>query len=283
MHSQADDAQSGSLGLPLVAALPMYDFPELRPAHDEFWNALAERLNTAGVRGVPQHLTRDVGHLYVWRHPSLLFGQGCEYPLAKSFAGAIKLVATPRYSVPGCSGASYRSAILVRKSEPGESLAAFRGRRGAINEMDSNSGMNLLRAAIAPLAGGRAFFGSVVVSGSHRRSAAMVAAGEADLAAVDCVTYAHIQRLYPEEVANLRVLCWTPASPCLPFITSRNSIDSRVRILKGALTDLFVGNAAAGAREALFLDGVDLEPDESFSKVLKLEEQAGQLGYPRIG
>ena len=36
-------------------------------------------------------------------------------------------------------------------------LADLKGRRCAVNQIDSNSGMNLLRAAIAPLADGTAF------------------------------------------------------------------------------------------------------------------------------
>ena len=42
----------------------------------------------------------------------------------------------------------------------------------------SNSGMNLLRAAVAPLANGAAFFGSVSVSGSHRRSVELRVTGK---------------------------------------------------------------------------------------------------------
>src|SRR6266404_4796295 len=141
------------MGAERIAALPMYDFPQVRDAHDAFWAALAGRLNAAGLDEVPRELTRDLGHREVWRHPTLLFAQGCEYPLAKSFADRVRLVATPRYSVPGCEGANYRSAIVVRREETA-SLVDFRGRRCVVNEMDSNSGMNLLRAAVAPLAGG---------------------------------------------------------------------------------------------------------------------------------
>ncbi len=151
-----------------IAALPMYDFPELQAAHDTFWRALADRLAAAGMTEVRRQLTRNLGHFDVWKSPALVFGQGCEYPLAKSLAASVRAVATPCYSAPGCDGATYRSAIVVRARDAGVTLAEFRGKRCVINEQDSNSGMNLLRAAIAPLAGGARFFESVVVSGSHR-------------------------------------------------------------------------------------------------------------------
>jgi hypothetical protein len=47
------------------------------------------------------------------------------------------------------------------------SLDDLRGGRCAVNDLGSNSGMNLLRAEIAPLANGKAFFKSVLVTGSH--------------------------------------------------------------------------------------------------------------------
>jgi ABC-type phosphate/phosphonate transport system substrate-binding protein len=270
------------MGAERIAALPMYDFPELREAHDAFWGGLANRLEAAGLRDVPRTLTRNLGHFDVWRHPALLFAQGCEYPLAKSYADYVKLVATPRYSVPGCEGADYRSAIVVREQDVGATLADFRGRRCTVNEMDSNSGMNLLRAAVAPLAAGGRFFESVVVSGSHRRSVEMVASGEADVAAVDCVSLAHFRRLYPWMVGKLRVLSWTAASPSLPFITARSASDATVHALRFALADVFDDDGLAAVRERLFLSGVDLRPREGFEQVLRLEREAVEAGYPAI-
>jgi ABC-type phosphate/phosphonate transport system substrate-binding protein len=270
-----------AMGAERIAALPMYDFPQVRDAHDGFWTALAGRLTAAGVPDVPRELTRDLGHLDVWSHPALLFAQGCEYPLAKSFADRVRLVATPRYSAPGCEGASYRSAIVVRREETG-SLADFRGRRCVVNEMDSNSGMNLLRATVAPLAAGRRYFSAVAVSGSHRHSAQMVAAGEADVAAVDCVSLAHLGRVCPGVVARLRVLSWTAPSPSLPFITARSADDTTVQILRSALAGVFDDDALMPVRERLFLAGVDLQPVEGFGEVLRLERGAVELGYPAI-
>jgi len=288
------------MGPDRVASLPMYDFPELRGVHDAFWAALGARLEAAGVSNVPPGLTRHLPHGDVWRDPSLLFAQGCEYPLATSFADRVRLVATPMYSAPGCEGKRYRSVIVVRGAglrpgaserpaagvdgvfEAGGTLADFRGRRCAINELDSNSGMNLLRAAVAPLATGGRFFGSVVVSGSHHRSVEMVASGEADVAAVDCVSFAHFQRLYPSVVGQLRILSWTPSAPSLPFITARSASDETVQTLRSALADVFGDDGLAPVREQLLLSGVDLQPTEGFDEVLALERRAVEKGYPTI-
>jgi ABC-type phosphate/phosphonate transport system substrate-binding protein len=311
----------------------MYDFPELREAHDEFWGALAGRLGAAGLKDVPRTLARGVSLGQVWGNDRLLFGQGCEYPLAKAFGDRVRVVAHPVYSAEGCEGARYRSAIIVRAAATGGrgaafssrgdraaaghtpivdthasgganadwhapvvgalasgdadvdsagALASLRGRRCVVNELDSNSGMNLLRAAVAPLAQGGRFFGSVTVSGSHLRSVEMVASGEADVASIDCVSFTHFRRLYPSLVSGVRVLSWTASSPSLPYITAGSANNVTVQTLRDALAGVFDDAGLAPVRERLLLRGVDLEPTPGFGEVLALEQQAADVGYPVI-
>jgi len=267
---------------PWIAALPMYDFPELRAAHDALWSALADCLIERGVRNVPRRLTRDRPHWDVWRDPSLLLGQGCEYPIAKSFSHSLTLVATPCYTAPGCDGKFSRSAIVVRADEPSDRLAGLRNRRCVVNETDSNSGMNLLRAAVAPIAGGKRFFRSVSVSGSHRRSVAMISANEADLAAIDCVTFAHLQRIDPALTSGVRILCWTPPSPCLPFVTARRTSESTVAALRESLAVVLTDTTLAYARARLLLGDVDVRPDTELQHVSLLERGAVALEYPTL-
>ena len=259
----------------------MYDFPELAEAHDTLWTAVATRLRAAGLRDVPPRLDRHRGSRESWRHPALLLGQGCEYPLAKLHAEQIRVVATPRYTAPGCVGATYRSAVIVRTADAAQTLGDLRGRRCVINEVDSNSGMNLLRAAIAPLAAGGAYFASVAVSGAHRRSLALVASGEADVAAIDCVSFAHFQRLESQATQAVRVLCWTASSPCLPYITARAGSDAATtRVLRDALAAAVAAPELADVRERLLLEAVDSPPAENFADVLELDKRAAELGYP---
>ncbi len=73
--------------------------------------------------------------------------------------------------LPSCAG-----------DDPRPSLEAFRRGVAAINGPDSNSGMNLFRATIARIAGGRPFFGAVLTTRLHRASLEAVADGRADLA-----------------------------------------------------------------------------------------------------
>ena len=266
----------------MIAALPMYDVPELRAAHDALWTAVAERLTRMGVEQVPPRLTRDLEHREIWRHPELLLAQACEYPLARSFGDHLTIVATPRYTAPGCVGIFYKSAVVVRANDPVDALASMRGRRCVVNELDSNSGMNLLRAALAPLAGGSRFFGSVSTSGSHRRSVELIASNEADVAAIDCVTFAHLQNVAPELTDEVRVLSWTPPSPCLPFVTTRSTSPRTLAHLRSALAAAMGDRSLEPVRQRLLLGGIDLNPDATLSRVLRLEREARELHYERI-
>ena len=266
----------------MIAALPMYDFLELQADNDALWAALAESLTASGIENVPPGLTRGRRHFDLWQDPKLLLAQACEFPLATDYAGAVQLVATPHYTAEGCAGAFYRSAIVVRRYQPADTLADMRGLRCVINEWSSNSGMNLLRASIAPLAAGGEFFESVDLSGSHRRSIEMVADGEADLAAIDCVSWAHLQRLAPERTGALRVLGWTEPTPSLPLVTAAGTDAATLRALRAALAGIAADPALDDVRARLFLSGFDFAPDRGFTHVLRLAHRAAALHYPAL-
>jgi ABC-type phosphate/phosphonate transport system substrate-binding protein len=235
-----------------------------------------------GVERVPVGLTRGVALEAVWTDPELLLGQTCGYPLATSLGERVHVVATPRYSATGCYGALYRSAIVVRAGDPATHLADLHGRRAAVNDLASNSGMNLLRAEIAPLANGAPFFGAVVVTGAHVSSVEAVASGKADIAAIDCITWAHLQRFRPAATQGLRVLAMTKATPGLPLIAAAATDTAVLASLRQALTEVAGDPALAGVRAELMLDGFETLPEDAYEAILALERDAIAHGYPTL-
>lgn len=260
----------------------MYDLPELASAHDALWAALATRLSAHGIEGVPAALTRTEDLLSVWRDPQLLLSQTCGYPLVTQLTKAVQIVATPIYAAPGCDGADHRSAIVVaadcRAADPND----LRDGVCAINSRDSNTGMNLLRAAIAPLAQGGTFFRRVDVTGSHRESLHCVARGEADVAAIDCVTFALLQRIEPAITAAVRILGWTPASPGLPWITAIDRDAVVLGALRRALADIANDPDLAQLREILLLQGFTALPLAAYFRVSTYAAKAATYGYPDL-
>ena len=158
----------------------------------------------------------------------LFFSQCCGYDLVFGFSSALQPLAVPRYAQDtGCSAYDYRSCIVVREDTPAADLEDLRGAICAINGFNSYSGTGILAALVAPLSRNGRFFGGVKVSGSHVRSAEMVRAGDADVAAIDCVTYALLLRHRPHALSGLRILrrpTRRPRRPMSPANISRQTI-----------------------------------------------------------
>lgn len=262
-----------------VAALGMYDHPAQHAANDQIWAELARRLRARGT-AAPLALDRSRPVEAIWRDPALLFAQACGYPLVSQPDLALRVVGVPVYAAPDCGDGTHVSYLVTRADDPEGALADYRGRRAAINARHSNSGYNLLRAAIAPHAVDGRFFDAVVETGSHRASIAAIGEGRADLAAIDAVTYAALQRFEPATTAGLRVLATTPASPTLPFVTARATSPETVAALRIALAEIIADPALAAARDALFL--VDIRPGgiERYASVRAREIDAITAGYP---
>lgn len=264
------------------AVWSFYDLPELREAQDAFWAAVARRLLDGGLPFAPERLTRDLPPEVLWTHPDLILAQTCGYTLATRLQGQVQLVATPLYRVRGCDGGDQRSAIVVRADHLANSLDDLRGGRCAVNDLMSDSGANRLRAEIAPLAHGRAFFSAVNITGSHLASLTAVARDDADLAAIDSVTLAHLARWRPELVAQVRVLTWTVRTPGAPLITSLRTDLEHLALLREALADVARDPALRATRDVLLLDGFEVVPVRHYRAAPRLADIARDLGYPHL-
>lgn len=263
-------------------ALRMYDLPELRGATDSLAAGLLAALRRAGFDDLPDGLDRELDYKSQWTEPDLLLAQTCGYPLATFLQGRVRYLATPAYDAPFCEGFDYRSLLVVREGDAARSLEDLRGRRAAINQPYSQSGYNTLRHAVAPLAREGRFFAEVIETGGHLGSAAAVAEGRADLAALDAVTHALLQRHRPAALAGLRVIGATAPAPNLPFITRLASSDEEVRRLRGALAEVVADPALAEARAALLLKDIAALPDGAYDRILAMEAEAARQGYARV-
>jgi ABC-type phosphate/phosphonate transport system substrate-binding protein len=235
----------------------MYDWPERTAATDRLWAALRDGLRAAGV-AAPDALTRDDDLMAGWTDPRLVLGQTCGLPFAAALAGRVALVGAPDYGVPGCPPGWYRSAVVVRADDPRDGLAAFRGTRLAINGRDSQSGWGAILHHTAPLSQDGPFFGEIVVSGAHRASVGAVAAGSADIAALDFVSWRLAQRFLPE-ATHLRVLMLTDPTPGCPYIAAPGTDTTRHAAAVAAAID----GLDPAVRDTLGLAGfAPLTPDD---------------------
>ena len=206
-----------------LALLPMYDWPEER-AHVDATYATLRR----SVPELPATLTRpqsDAEMAALWRDPSLLLAQTCWGPMRAGLAAHVQVLAQPLYDAfLGGAGTGYRSALIARTGTPCPVPASagadlpddLRQRRIAINLPQSLSGCLALQedACLPDLAQ------VAQVTGSHRASVRAVAQGLADVAAIDCRSWA-LALAHEPAAQDLRVIGWTALRPGLPYVTAQ--------------------------------------------------------------
>lgn len=264
------------------ASLPMYNPAEAPGASGALWSGLVRHFRRAGIADVPEQLLEGPVVPDHWFSDKLLFSQTCGYPLTHALKGRVQLVATPCYEADGCEGAGYCSFVIVPADSPAVSPADLRGKRVAFNTPDSQSGMNALRALIAPLSGGKRFFAEAIETGSHAASLAAVAGGKADVAAIDCVSFGLFHRYASADANAVRIFCRTDSAPNLPFITAGNASPELIMRLREGLRSAMADPALAEARRALLLKDIMLLPESAYQPILDMEQAAVRQGYPKL-
>ena len=266
----------------LVASLLMYDRPDVvQRANDVLWTALRDRLRSRGL-DVPETLDRSGSHDSYWLRPDLFFGQTCGYPYVEELKGRVRLVATPVFRYAGGKGARRASFIVVREDDPARSIADLAGKRVAINDWLSNSGMNLLRITVAPHSKNGRFFSDVIVTGGPMMSIAAIREGRADVAAVDSITWGLHERHAPETVAGIKIIGETPMGPGLPYITRLSTSDADVAAIRESLAEVIADPANAEALDTLGLTGIEIFSDAEYAELEGFRDEARKLGYPKV-
>jgi ABC-type phosphate/phosphonate transport system substrate-binding protein len=260
----------------------MYDsWPPVQAANDRIWQGIRDRLRGAGYEA-PDALDREIAYHDIWLKPDLVLAQTCGYPYVSLLKGKVKLVATPVFGFPGGQGTERVSFIVVREASPAQSLEDLRGKVAAVNDWGSNSGMNLFRAAVMPLAKGGKFFSEIRISGGHVFSIKAIQEGQADAAAIDTVTWGMIAKHEADRLKGVRILADSPSGPGLPYITRLSASDAEVAALREAIAATIADPAYADAAEALGLKGIEVLGDADYDRLDAYRREAERLGYPII-
>lgn len=263
-----------------TAAFPMYNVSaQVAAGYEALFEALAGVLRAEGMVDAIEFEHAPLLPDF-WQRPDMLLSQTCGYPYMTQLRGHVHLLATPAYTFAGCAGSDYASAIVVRDGGGIATLADARGRTAAVNDVHSNSGMNALRHAVAPLAQDGHFFGSVTWSGSHRASLALVQNGEADLAAIDCATLGYLRREQPSSLDGITILQYSAPSPGLPFVVGAAVPEGVRQCLRHALLAPAAG--LAGVMPALSISHFAPCSTRDYERIGALEAEACAHGYPLL-
>ncbi|WP_226779202.1 phosphate/phosphite/phosphonate ABC transporter substrate-binding protein [Oceaniglobus trochenteri] len=231
----------------MIASLPMYDRAETSAAHDALWALLRDRLHDRGI-DAPARLTRGPDLWAEWESGDLLLGQTCNLPLRARLHPRVALVGNPDLALDDTPPGHYHSLIVTRAGEPTE-IAQHAHGRFALNDAMSHSGWG----AAQVLARRHGFtFARTLETGAHSASAAALAEGRADIAAIDAHTWRSLLAYDSHVTDRLQVIGRTEASPAPPYITAFPQL---VPVLLRALSSAIAALPAAH-RATLGLAGV---------------------------
>jgi ABC-type phosphate/phosphonate transport system substrate-binding protein len=239
------------------ASLPMYDWPEVGPAWDALWRETRARLAGSGIDAAGE-LRRDADHAAAWLSPGLLLGQTCGWPLVSRLAGNVRVLARFAFDTGRAAPGDYHSVFVMRRGDatqeaagPVQLGARLPGARVAYNSVDSQSGFRALSELFArPVALPAS---RTLATGSHRASIRAVAAGQADLAAIDAVTW-RLALAHEPAARKLAVAACGRDVPGLPLICAPAFGDRGGEIVSALAAA--VAAMPAAPRRALGLNGV---------------------------
>ena len=245
----------------------MYDLPELFDATDGLWSAIGSALRDLG-QPAPVKLTRGQDVHQLWHSPRLYLSQSCGYPLVSRFRDELDVVGAFSYDVAGAEGTSYSSVIVCRPDLVDLPLRELHRTRAAVNGLDSLSGWVSLVATVA--GPGNGWAGTVRLTGSHAASLVELAAGRADIASIDAVSFELFRRHRPGSVDGIAVVGRGPRVPTLPIVvaggTDRGVIDS----MRNAITSVVTDPAMAVTLELLAITGFEPLTFDDYASVARL-------------
>ena len=212
----------------------------------------------------------------------LIFGHTCGYPLMTRLQESFTPYCVPVFDVPGTNGRRYSSRFIVARASAIRDIEQSRGGVVAVNTPDSNSGMNVLRHAVASLDVDGRFFSRVLASGGHLHSLRAVADGEADIAAIDCVSYQLIEDRWPELTRQVETIGYSVETCGLPFVianSKRHGMDTEAMI---ARLNQALNAAPETVRRCLHLSEFSSVELDDYAQILEVEAFAIDRGYPEL-
>jgi ABC-type phosphate/phosphonate transport system substrate-binding protein len=240
----------------------MYPFEPLRPAWEELWAAVHERLPWTPATLV---WTADVRSC--WIDPACTVSHACGWPVATELGGVVRVVGAFTFALAGTDGHRYRSVIVAGDARPlvDRSLEQT---VAAVNSDDSLSGSVSL--GVAATGDARGWPGPVRWTGSHLASVRAVQEGEADIACIDALTWHHVGRCFPELAGGLTGIGHGPWVPSPPIVTPVATAPDRVVALREAFASAMADPVTAEARRTLALDSLVALDEREYEPLLRL-------------
>lgn len=149
-----------------------------------------------------------------------------------------------------------QGAIVTHKEDTRKKITDYKNTLFTYNGKGSQSGY---AAAFFHCKKHGFFFENQICSGGHLNSARMVADKKADIAYIDPISLAYMEK-YDNFFHELRILDWTTPTPGLPYISNKNSAQETIfNAIEETINEL-----SADIRDLLFLKGIVLISREDY-------------------
>ena len=168
-----------------ISSLEMYNRAETQKAHQELYQNIVKELKIRGIEAPPV-LSKNRESIDFWSSNELFLSQTCGLPYRLFLHNKVTLVGTPDYGLKGFKPGHYASVIIVRKEDKIKSLTDFSSSIFAYNDILSQSGWAAPQNYFKEL---KINIDKIKLSGSHRASAKLVSEGQADIAAIDAISF----------------------------------------------------------------------------------------------
>lgn len=234
------------------ASLAMYSLGGVRPAYRRLWDAVVRE-----VPELPKTLTWPDDVHATWTDDDMVVKQTCGWPLVTRLGPSVRVVGAFEPELSDAVDHRYRSVIVSTRPGSPEDFATA---HLAFNSGDSLSGWVSLvvwsgRSADSLLAG-------ATESGSHVSSLRLLQEREVELASIDAVTFAHVQRHWPILLTGVEVVGRGPLVPSLPVVVPASEADL-VERLRDAFATVVGSSALATTCHDLLIGGfVPLDLDD---------------------
>ncbi len=261
-------------------ACGMYAFT---PSLQRSWQTLFDHFIDSLGESSSVRRTLEFGHSnQIMLHPKLYIGQTCGYPLVTALHPALTPICVASFEVDGFSDSRYSSHLIVHADADINELAQCAGMRAAINNLDSNSGMNLLRYELASIGASKRFLSGVELTGGHLQSFTAIAEKRVDIAAIDCVSYRLITDQWPQLASRVRSIGLSHATAALPFVMPTAHIS--VELAQSIIQSLNRATAALPEvdRERLHLLGFNAITLEQYDEISEFESFAIKRGLAQL-
>ena len=230
-----------------------------------------------------------------WASPDLLLSQCCGYHIATKVQ-QLEVVGAPEFRPEGLLPGEYRSVVVRRKLESKKTtLLHFRGCRAAVNEDQSFSGYTALLCAIPAEHFRPDFFSEKLETGSHYESMQAVVDGDADVAAIDQISWRLIVkephgRKLKNELDEIQI---TQNVQAPPYVTSPSREPEEIDIIRDTLVTVSLRKEVRSALESMDILSIVDATNEDYlplaKEIQRVERAAGGvsgmdeqlLGSPR--